>query len=70
MLKYWYSEHKSGTNPRMRVWLDGWASDMFEVLSPSDFAALENAVDNMNTTAKRLNLGEPISLSNYDDITD
>lgn len=33
-------EHEMGRNPRMRVWVPGWAGDQFEVMSYMEFREL------------------------------
>jgi len=59
MTKYWYRDHDGS---RKRVWLDGWPSDMFEVLNAEAFADFKLVIERFNAMTKSFNLGEPIQL--------
>ena len=64
MVKYWYLSHDYTDTPQSskRVWLDGWASDTFEVLTAQQFSRFKDAIADFNEAASKLNLGAPISL--------
>jgi hypothetical protein len=61
MTKFWFTPHTTDENCSMRVWLDGWPGDMFEVLSPTKFAELQKAVLTINS----LGLGHPVQLQEF-----
>lgn len=41
-------EHESGNEPRMRMWIAGWAGDQFEVLSFREFQDFAKQLERFN----------------------
>jgi hypothetical protein len=65
MLKYWYISHDNAG--AKRVWLDGWAGDMFQVVPKCKFMFLQELVANTNRVFQEMNLGQPIQLQEVPD---